>query len=95
MRRGYIYNINQLQSEEANYIHLNSGIGLKSLHSTNCYSTTWWSGHRAFHQSTVPHGGQVTTSQHSTTWWSDYHQSTQYRKVVRLPPVKRYHMVIR
>ena len=75
MRRGYIYNINQLQSEEANYIHLNSGIGLKSLHSTNCYSTTWWSGHRAFHQSTqyhiavrssgippvntLPHGGQI------------------------------------
>ena len=71
---------------------------LKSLHSTSCYSTTWWSGHRAFHQSTVPHGGQITTSQHSTAWWSDYHQSTvphggqittsqQYRMVVRLPPV--------
>ena len=51
------------------------------VHSTSQHSTTWWSDHRAFHQSTqyymvvrspcippvttVPHGGQITV--HSTS----------------------------
>ena len=74
------------------YIHLEAGIRLRSpcippvntvprggqiiVHSTCKHSTTWWSDHRAFHQSTqydmavrsscippvitVPHGGQIT-----------------------------------
>ena len=69
----------QLQTNEANYNHLN---------------TKSDSDHRAVHQSTlchiwsdspvntVPHGGQIIvhfTSQHTATWWSDhraFHQST-------------------
>ena len=57
------------------------------VHSNSQHSTTRCSNHRAFHQSTqyhtvlrsscispintLPHGGQIITSQHSTTRWSD------------------------
>ena len=40
------------------------------MHCTSQHSTTWWSDHRAFHQSTHYHMVD-STSQHSTTGWSD------------------------
>ena len=67
----------KLQLHEANHIHLNAGIRLKSL----CIPPV----------SIVPHGGQFSvhsTIQHSTPWQPDhraFHRSAQYPMAVRLP----------
>ena len=76
--------------------------------STNRHSTTWWSHHCAFHQSTHYHMAITSScippvSQHTITWLSHhraFHQSTHYHMAITsssIPPVNTlphgYHII--